>query len=246
MQYTTYQKDMFQDTIFQRDLTSNALKYIALIAMFFDHLSAGFIPQETIAGFVLRIPGRVVAPIFCYFIAMGYFYTSNIRKYIERLVIFAAISHFPYVLYFNLPWWKTTSVMWSLALGLIALTIVKSEKLPMYAKLALVFLCCMLAYPADWNFVAVLWIVFFGIYRGQLNKQIISFVLIGIFAHLIPQIINMGWHHAYQIGIFLAIPLLLMYKGRRGRKSNLLKWGFYVFYPLHLIVLYIIKYVIYA
>ncbi|MCS0543528.1 conjugal transfer protein TraX, partial [Aeromonas veronii] len=61
-----------------------------------------------------------------------------------------------------------------------------------------------------------------------------------------PQIINMGWHHAYQIGIFLAIPLLLMYKGKRGRKSNLLKWGFYVFYPLHLIVLYIIKYVIYA
>ncbi|WP_010676975.1 TraX family protein [Bacillus timonensis] len=236
MQYTTYQRDLTKSTTFPQDLSSNALKYIALIAMFFDHFFAGFLPQETVVGFISRIPGRVVAPIFCYFIAMGYFYTSNIRKYIERLVIFAAISHFPYVLYFNLSWWKTTSVMWSLALGLIALAIVKSEKLPMYAKIGLVFLCCLLAYPADWNFVGVLWIVFFGIYRGQLNKQIISFVIIGIFAHLIPQIINMGWHHAYQIGIFLAIPLLLMYKGRRGQKSTLLKWGFYIFYPLHLTV----------
>ncbi|MEH7236439.1 TraX family protein [Bacillus sp. JJ1562] len=246
MQYTTYQRDLTESSTFQKDLSSNALKYIALIAMFFDHLVAGFIPQETLAGFVSRIPGRVVAPIFCYFIAMGYFYTSNINKYIERLVIFAAISHFPYVLYFKLPWWKTTSVMWGLALGLIALTIVKSEKLSIYVKLALVFVCCMLAYPADWNYVAVLWIVFFGIFRGQFNKQILSFVFIGIFVHIIPEITNLGWHHAYQIGIFLAIPLLVMYKGRRGRKSNLLKWGFYVFYPLHLIFLYILKYIIIA
>ncbi|MFT4416674.1 TraX family protein [Fredinandcohnia humi] len=237
---------MMQYTTLQKDLSSNALKYIALITMFFDHLFAGFIPQETVAEFILRIPGRVVAPIFCYFIAMGYFYTSNVKKYIERLVIFAAISHFPYVLYFKLPWWKTTSVMWGLALGLIALTIVKSEKLSIYVKLALVFICCMLAYPADWNYVAVLWIVFLGIFQGQVKKQMISFATIGIVFHLIPTIIKLGWHHSYQIGIFLAIPLLVKYKGRRGKKSNMLKWGFYVIYPLHLIILYILKYMVFS
>ncbi|WP_449539656.1 TraX family protein [Ferdinandcohnia sp. Marseille-Q9671] len=235
-----------QNMTAQKDLSSNALKYIAIIAMFFDHLFAGFVPQETVAELILRTPGRLAAPIFCYLIAMGYFYTSNVKKYIERLVIFAAISHFPYVLYFKLPWWKTTSVIWGLALGLIALTIAKNERFPLLTKLGLVFLCCMLAYPADWNYVAVLWILFFGIYRGQVKKQIISFVLIGIFVHFIPTILNMGLHHAYQIGVFLAIPLLVMYKGRRGRKSNLLKWGFYVFYPVHLIILYIIKYIIFA
>src|SRR4051812_8597367 len=106
---------------FQKDISSNTLKYTAIIAMFFDHFFAVFIPHDSIEGSVLRITGRVVAPIMCYLIAEGFFYTSNIKKYIIRLLVFAAISHFPYVLYFDLPWWKATSVIWGLALGLIAL-----------------------------------------------------------------------------------------------------------------------------
>ena len=227
-------------TTAQKDLTANTLKYIAIIAMFFDHLFAVFVSQETLAGILLRVPGRVVAPIMCYLIAEGFHYTSNVKKYIMRLVVFAAVSHFPYILYFGYSWWQATSVFWGLALGLIALAAAKNDNFPIYIKVLVIGLCCLLAVPADWNYVAVLWILFFGLFRGQVDKQMISFAVIGTALHIIPAIVHMGWGHANQMGIFLAIPLLLMYKGRRGKKSKFLKWGFYVFYPAHLLILYFV------
>jgi len=224
--------------IFEKDLTSNTLKYIAIIAMFFDHFFAVFISQESMEGILSRIPGRVVMPIMCYLIAEGFFYTSNVKKYVKRMLAFAVISHFPYVIYFGLP--EATSVIWGLTLGLVALATVKNDNLPIYIKVPGVILLCLLSVPGDWYYVGVLWIVFFGIFRGRFKAQMISFAVIGIVLHVIPKIINLGWDQLNQLAILFAIPLLAMYKGRQGRKSKLMKWGFYVFYPLHLLLLYLL------
>lgn len=229
--------------VFQKDLTSNTLKYIAIIAMFFDHFFAVFIDQESMEGILSRIPGRVVMPIMCYLIAEGYFYTSNVQKYATRMLAFAAVSHFPYIIYFNLP--DATSVIWGLSLGLIALATFKNEKLSIFLKIPIIVLLCLLAIPGDWYYVGVLWILFFGIFRGNFKAQMISFAVIGIFLHVIPKVISLGWDQLNQLAILLAIPLLAMYKGGRGRKSNFMKWAFYVFYPLHLILLYLLYRLVY-
>ena len=50
-------------------LTANSLKIIAIVAMFFDHFVAVFISHDTLIGILLRSPGRIAAPIMCYFIA---------------------------------------------------------------------------------------------------------------------------------------------------------------------------------
>ena len=128
-------------------LTSNKLKQIAILAMFFDHFTAVFISHDIVIGMALRLPGRIVAPIMCFMIAEGYYKTSNVKIYISRLLIFAVISHIPYNLCFgySLSPLQATSVMWSLALGLIALTAVKSKHLPMILR----------------------WIVIFGIFYGD-------------------------------------------------------------------------------
>jgi len=52
---------------------------------------------------------------------------------------------------------------------------------------------------------------------------LLSFAVIGILFHIIPSISEIGWTQSYQIGIFLAVPLLLIYKGRQGKKSNVMK-----------------------
>lgn len=224
-----------------KDLSSYTLKNLAIIAMFFDHIFAVFVPQDTLEGVVLRIAGRIAAPIMCYMIAEGYHYTSDLKKYTLRLFLFAVVSHFPYVWYFGLQWWQATSVIWGLALGLVALAAAKREDWSLPLRAAIVLACCLLAVPADWNYVAVLWILFFGLFRGQTEKQLFSFAVIGILFHIIPSIREIGWTQAYQLGIFLAVPLLLLYKGRQGKKSNLMKWGFYVFYPFHLVLLELVK-----
>ena len=230
----------------QKDLSSYTLKNLAIFAMFFDHIFAVFVPQDSLEGVALRILGRIAAPIMCYMIAEGYHYTSNLKKYIVRLALFAAVSHFPYVWYFGLPWWQATSVIWGLALGLVALAAAKREDWSHPLKVFIVLICCLLAVPADWNYVAVLWILFFGLFRGQIEKQLLSFAIIGILFHIIPSSKEIGWTQSYQIGIFLAMPLLLFYKGRQGKKSNVMKWGFYAFYPFHLLLLELVKMIVSA
>lgn len=223
------------------DISANALKIIAMIAMFADHFFIVALPHESVIGLISRIPGRIAAPIFCFLIAEGYYHTSNIKKYIFRLLLFAVISHFPYVIYFQHSWWKTTSVFWGLALGLIALTAVKSDKLELWKKILAVGVCCLCAYPADWNHIAVLWIVCFGAFRGQFKAQMTAMLVIGYFFAAIPFLLDWDWAHFYQFGIVLAIPLLARYQGRRGHPSKILKWGFYVFYPAHFILLIFLR-----
>lgn len=125
-------------------LNSNKIKVIAIIAMTIDHIAWMAFPGYTkeIVPIILHIIGRITCPIMCYFIAEGYHYTKNINKYTNRLFIFAFLSHFAYVFasmdfvdwksfipfYYGSPF-NQTSVMWSLAWGLVMLRVVNSSKI---------------------------------------------------------------------------------------------------------------------
>ena len=80
-------------------LDSNQLKIIAIAAMTVDHIAwmlfPGY-PREALPV-IMHIIGRLTCPIMCYFIAEGYHYTKNIKKYTFRLFLFAFISHFAYI-----------------------------------------------------------------------------------------------------------------------------------------------------
>ena len=226
-------------------LTANKLKIIGIVAMFIDHFVAVFISHDTLIGLMLRMPGRIAAPIFCYFIAEGYHYTSNRGRYIKRLIIFALISHIPYNLAFGYTFFQTTSVIWGLAMGLVALTAIKNDKLHIAVKILVLAVCCLLSITANWNYIAVLWIVVFGIQHGNFKLQILGFFAVSILFHLIPTYINFGpmhegYPHWYQLGVFFAVPLLAVYNGQIGKKSKIMSWAFYVFYPAHLILLFLL------
>ncbi|WP_043932455.1 TraX family protein [Bacillus sp. EB01] len=227
-------------------LNANTIKVIAIIAMIVDHTAIWLVPEGTVLDQIVHAFGRIAAPIMCYLIAEGYFHTSNINKYIKRLFIFAVISHFPFVMYLDLEWWQATSVIWSLLMGLVALKVSQQTELHLLLKVILIGLCCLLAWTADWNYIAVLWVLFFGLFRGQFNKQMLSFALIGTIFYIIPGIISEGTDTIFRLGIFLLIPIMALYNGQRGKKSNLIKWGFYVFYPGHLIILYLLRHVIFG
>jgi hypothetical protein len=214
--------------------------------MFIDHFAAVFLPHANILGLTLKLFGRTVAPIMCFLITEGYHYTSNRKKYIARLLAFAVISHLPYNIAFGYTFFQATSVIWPLSMGLIALMAFKSDKLHFFLKLIILTVCCALSIRANWNFVAVCWIVVFGLYRGNFKKQIAAFCVVGVMLHLVPTFYRFGFFHDafpqwHQLGIFLAIPLLLMYNGKLGKKSKVMAWAFYVFYPAHLIFLHLLN-----
>ncbi len=226
-------------------LNSNQLKIIAILVMLFDHIIAVFLPRDNIFIWSLfRIPGGIVAPIMCYLIAVGYHYTSDVKKYIQRLVVFAIISHLPYNLTFGFSFFQATSVIWALALGLISLTICKKNDIKLPIKIVLVAVCCFMARIANWHYLAVLWILFFGLYHKNIKMQLISFITLGLGLNVLPTILSLGiigFNRLDKFGFLLACPFLLLYNGQRGRKIKFLDMFFYVFYPIHLVLIYILK-----
>ena len=239
---------MENNNIIKKGLNSNQLKIIAIIAMTIDHLNK-ILLSSVVKGTlndILRIIGRMTIPIMCFFISEGYFHTKSKKKYIGRLFIFSIISHIPYCLAFNYPIipksiFFETSVIWSLLWGLIALTIVKHEKINKILKGILVFLIFILVTNSDWGIYAVALILTFGITRGNKINQMIGFITISISYMIIRYTENHSISQfIHYMGLFLTIPFLVNYNGEKG-KCKFLKWFFYIYYPLHLGILVILR-----
>lgn len=237
-------------------MSAYVLKMIAILAMLIDHIAWAFVPIGSVLGQVMHLIGRLTAPIMCFFIAEGYYHTSNLKKYALRLGIFALISHIPFYYFMKgqlpitfdngIQFKLQTSVIYTLFLGLISLMVWNNEKLSETVKRILIIIICVMAIPGDWSFIGVLWIFFFGINRSDFKKQIQSFCIIALPIVVSPLIMlishNSNWYYQiFQIGILLAIPLLAKYNGKPGGNKNS-KWLFYIFYPLHLLIIGLIKY----
>ncbi len=223
-------------------LTSNALKLIAMAAMTVDHLACVIWPNypKDIGIILLHAIGRLAAPIFWFFIAEGYHHTRSFKRYLGRMLLFTLVSHFAYNFAFGIPFvpfqtsvFNQTSIFWGFACALIALKIADSGALKAWMKRVLGFVFVMLAFPADWSTPGALVIVSHGRNRGNFKKQMLFMALyIAMYALVFFFFID-NVYGLLQMGVVLAVPLLKMYNGERG-KARGLKWLFYVYYPAHL------------
>ena len=241
-------------------LDSNQLKLIAIIAMTVDHIAWAMFDgyPSALLPLVMHIIGRLTCPIMCYFIAEGYHYTSNINKYTFRLFAFAFVSHFAYIFASNdfvdfksfIPFYygnflNQTSVMWSLAWGLVMLRIADSKRIKSIYKVLLVILICIITLPSDWSCIAALCIMAIGTNRGDFRKQMSWMIF---YVALYSFVYFFAIDKAYgilQMGVVLSIPVIAMYNGKRGKNPKInkfMKWFFYIFYPLHLFVIGLINY----
>ena len=207
---------------------------------------------------VMHIIGRLTCPIMCYFIAEGYHYTRNINKYTFRLFAFAFVSHFAYIFASNdfvdfksfIPFYygnflNQTSVMWSLAWGLVMLRIADSKRIKSIYKVLLVILICIITLSSDWSCIAALCIMAIGTNRGDFRKQMSWMIF---YVALYSLVYFFAIDKAYgilQMGVVLSIPVIAMYNGKRGKNPKInkfMKWFFYIFYPVHLFVIGLINY----
>lgn len=241
-------------------LNSNQLKLIAIIAMTVDHIAwAMFDGYPTaLLPLVMHVIGRLTCPIMCYFIAEGYHYTRNINKYTFRLFAFAFVSHFAYIFVSNdfvdfksfIPFYygnflNQTSVMWSLAWGLVMLRIADSKRIKSIYKVLLVILICIITLPSDWSCIAALCIMAIGTNRGDFRKQMSWMIFYVALYSLVYFFAIDKVYGVLQMGVVLSIPVIAMYNGKRGKNPKInkfMKWFFYIFYPAHLFVIGLINY----
>lgn len=236
-------------------LDSNIIKTIAIIAMTVDHVAWAVFPgySKELLPIIMHIAGRLTCPIMCYFIAEGYHYTKNIDKYTFRLFSFAIISHFTYLFASTdfvdaksfIPFYygsilNQTSVMWSLAWGLVMLRIANSDRIKDVWKVVLIILICFISFPGDWSCIAALFILSFGTNRGKFKKQMLFMTF---YAAIYAAVYFFAVDKVYgliQMSVVLSIPIIGLYNGERGKNltvNKFMKWFFYIYYPLHLMVI---------
>lgn len=238
-----------------KKLNSNHLKIIAIIAMTIDHFSdliyPGF-PANSIAIF-LHIIGRLTAPIMWFFVCEGYYYTHDVKKYILRLLGFAIISHFAYCFAFGINFipfssgiFNQTSVMYPLFIAVLVMWLRDTDrKINKRLKQTIIFVLIWSAFPADWSCIAVLSIIEMYKHRGNLKKQMVNMMFCVVLYGIVSFFFVNKVYGMIQLFVILVYPLLKQYNGQRG-KTKWIKWFFYVYYPVHLVVIGILRITMYG
>ncbi|QSX06635.1 conjugal transfer protein TraX [Sedimentibacter sp. zth1] len=227
-------------------LNRTQIKYIAIIAMLIDHIGMFFIPLVNPLGVICRVVGRLTAPIMSYFLAEGYYYTSSKKKYAFRLLIFAIISQFAYAFsHGNKLGDLDLNVIYTFLISFLVLLSYDNIKNILLKWISIIVLI-MLSSFGDWGVIAPLWVLFFRIYRNKPSSKITSYILISGVVVILGIIFSISngfkWYgELWQVGLFLFLPIIYLYNGEKGSDNKFNKWAFYIFYPLHLVILAIIK-----
>lgn len=209
-------------------LTGNQLKLIALITMTVDHIGMLLLPQVT----VLRIIGRIAMPLYAYMIAQGCRYTHDRRRYFLRLAGLALVCQ---IVYYFADHSLYQCILVTFSMSVLCIWAVDTARrkggafwmLAAAAPLVAWAVCELLpvkisGFGVDYGFFGVLLPVILY-YFGK--KGIVPGMLL-----LCLSIGDLQWW------ALAAVPLMFLYNGQRGSRS--LGWVFYLYYPLHLAVLY--------
>lgn len=215
-------------------LNGNHLKLIAAVTMLLDH--AGILLFPKIALF--RILGRLTYPVFAYMIAEGCRYTRNKLRYFLLVFGLGAACQIVYY-FFSKDTYLNILLTFSCSILLIY-TLQASYKADTWQKRALwsILFCAgfLSAYVLDqrltidygfWGIMAPVFVAF-----AHLRKfpHWASVLMLGVALMLLTA--DMGGIQHYSL---LSLPLLLLYSGKRGKCK--MKYFFYIFYPVHLVVL---------
>lgn len=240
-------------------LNRDTLKYAAIIGMAMQHAADKFLEPEvlgdaTLLYWILYLAGGITAPLMCYFLAGGYWYTHSKTNYALRLLIFAVIAQVPYAFFWEESFIETIqslNFIFNLFMCFCALT--AYEKIGnKILKWIVIAACVVLTHLFfEWGAIPVIWVLFFNIFRDKPKMQLLGFALGGFIdagSSLIEGIIYqcLDLSYAFLYISYFVMPLLVgiviyyFYNGKKGRFPVFSKWFFYIFYPLHFLILHLI------
>ena len=238
------------------EITSLSLHILAMGFMLCDHLWGTIVPGND----WLTCIGRIAFPIYAFLLVEGYFHTKNLKKYVSRLLIFAILSEIP----FNLAMGSRVfypihqNVLWSflIALWLIHLNEKARKSGKVWKRILTGALTAVLGYilglvtMVDFYHAGILMVLVFYFFRGRkwwnLLGQIvflwyINTELLGGYGY---EFQLWGQTHFFQRQGFAMLGLIpiWLYRGKQGYHNKFIQYGCYAFYPLHLLILGLAKF----
>lgn len=230
-----------------RCLNRDVIKYIAMLTMLLNHIAHIFLEPGTVLCAVFMGAGYFTAPVMVYFMVEGYGYTRSKKKYFLRLLLFAAVSQFPYYFAFAPSGMVNLNMIATLCLcfGIIWVTrTVENRALRVGAVVLLVFASVF----CDWAVLAPVYTLLMLWAEGSRKKTAAAYAgAAAIFAaFLLASGLAQGLSGAAlalemlgAFGVVLSgICIVFFYNGRRMERGRTFsKWFFYCFYPAHLLLL---------
>lgn len=245
-------------------MTWNAVKWIALVSMLVDHTAAvlGFYSPALLGVDLheaMRLAGRMAFPIFAYGIAQGCVYTHSAKRYLGRLLLFALISEVPYQLAlrsYQPLGFGVNNVFFTLLAGAACCLLVEFFKnrgkgwMAVFPVFSIVVICEFL--ETDYGGFGVLFVLVPYLFFGNRTARLAALGSITAFFYIVAahfsgfsaglwwmEGLPQFWYMLRQTLFALAgVGLLVFCNGQPGSRKG--KWFFYVFYPCHLTVLYLI------
>ena len=255
-----------------QNLDAYKLKWIAIIGMFTNHAVLALrevIPLWLQLS--LFAIGGVTFPIMAFFVSEGYKHTSNVKKYFLRIFIFALIAQYPFMLALRDFQRLNIMFTISLGLALIVLYDKMQKPVHRYLIFWPLFIVsAVFTIMFDWMIIGLIIMLMYHVISNESRRRTWPSIAAGVFYIVsclpiaitlirygidnLPQsrddiaialpmysIVNRDvlFVMTFPIGCFLAMYLLKRYNGERGRN---MKYLFYLFYPLHLIILASVAY----
>ena len=227
----------------EKCLSNFDLKLVAIITMTIDHIGVVF---GTPFYNFLRAVGRLSFPIFAFLLTEGYVHTKSFSKYFFRLLVLAVVSEviYDYVFYGSFIYLEANNIFFTLALGLLTLwlldksrTLVKKyfkEKIDLTIILPITYLLIIVVMGLiaellsfSYGMLGILVISFFYLFKKNFSLTVLSVSLSTLILGDTMQYFSL-----------LSLILIYFYNKKLGKKCKVF---FYLYYPLHILVLGVIR-----
>lgn len=240
-------------------VSQEGLKLVASITMLIDHVGAVLVYALYLSAvqadnYVLanemavlyepmRIIGRIAFPIYCFLLVEGFHHTRNIKKYFIRLAIGMVLSEIPFDLTGSgqIVDWSSCNVMVTLILG--CMMMVGMDSFPSFWKLLAIppFYGLAELLGTDYGGRGILIIAMLALTRGLPKEKLWRTLGFVVCLWSGPDVFIGSLEIPMELfGLIALIPMYL-YDGTKLTRNKWLQWGFYLFYPVHLLILWMIK-----
>lgn len=232
-----------------KGLPGSALKWFAILVMTLDHVGASLLEVFLLNGYgnspasgmvsdpafwwkadqILRIMGRSAFPVFCFLLVEGAVHTRSGESYLKRLALFALLSELPFDLALRnqVPWWEHQNVFFTLALGLLVILVFQKNPGREWKGMVALGAAALAAELLHTDYGSAGVLVVGTMYLLRENRPLAAFLSLAILA----------LEARMEIWAVPGFLVLFLYNGERGRQN---RYFFYVFYPAHLLLFWLI------
>lgn len=217
-------------------MSSFVLKIIAIITMFIDHLGYAIFGKFSYFNYI----GRLSFPIFAFQISEGYIHTKNLKKYFLRLFLFALVSQIPYMLFHSIiSNGFYLNIFFTLLIGLLSIYIYDKCKYKFLGIILSIFLALIAQYShCDYGAYGVAIILIFYMFKNNIITSNIFFILATSIRYFLPCIRSGIFPKEYLYLFTFTIISTFFFAAYNGKKGKDTKYLLYLFYPIHLILIY--------